>query len=423
MISVTIIIPVYNGEEYLEQCIQSVFNQTLKEIELIFIDDGSIDHSAQIIRKFADKDKRISLFWQKNQGPGPAKNFALKHAKGKYVTFLDADDYYLDTDALEKMVKACEERNVFVCASLRKTLIHGKENEEDLFSEADINKVLNYIDFQMDYHYQSYLFHRKFLLENECYFPNYRRYEDPVFLPQTLLKAEKFTVINTHLYCYRMPLVNTRFTFEKTCDLLNGIKDNLNFSIKNELEILFKNTVYRLEYEYINIILENISTNHLDIIYLLLQINQIVCRQMKNEAYIIHPLRGVLLCTTGYEKSLLKKIQKEKKIVLYGAGWFGKIFFSYLKKYGLSDKVDAFIVSKMEGNFSYVEGIPVIPLEKLDKQFDICILVTVAEKKQEEIKNYLDKNGYKNYKTIDEVFLCMVADEVNSVGIQEDTGA
>ena len=114
MIKISVIIPIYNGEEYLEQCIQSVFNQTLKEIELICVDDGSVDNSVQIIQKYAEKDKRISLFQQKNQGPGPARNFALKHAKGKFVAFLDADDYYLDADALEKMVRTCEEMYLFV---------------------------------------------------------------------------------------------------------------------------------------------------------------------------------------------------------------------------------------------------------------------------------------------------------------------
>lgn len=415
MISVTIIIPVYNGEEYLEQCIQSVLNQTLKEIELICVDDGSVDNSAQIIQKYAEKDKRISLFQQENQGPGPAKNFALKHAKGKFVAFLDADDYYLDADALEKMVRTCEERDVFVCASLRKTLINGNEVEEDLFQKSDINKVLNYIDFQMDYHYQSYLFHREFLLKNQCYFPDYCRYEDPVFLPEILLKAEKFTVVDTHLYCYRMPLVSTRFSFEKTCDLLNGIRDNLYFSIQHGLEILFKNTVYRLEYEYINIILKNISTNHLEIIHSLLQINQMVCNQMKDEAYIIHPLRGILLCTTGYEKNLLEKLQKKKKIGLYGAGWYGKIFFSYLKKYNLSEKVVAFIVSNAEDNPLQIENVPVIPLDKLERQYDLDILVTIAERKQEEIKKYLSEHGYENIQMVDEVFLCMVADEINNL--------
>ena len=229
------------------------------------------------------------------------------------------------------------------------------------------------------------------------------------------LKAEKFTVVDTHLYCYRMPLVSTRFSFEKTCDLLNGIRDNLYFSIQHGLEILFKNTLYRLEYEYINIILKNISTNHLEIIHSLLQINQMVCKQMKDEAYIIHPLRGILLCTTGYEKNLLEKLQKKKKIGLYGAGWYGKIFFSYLKKYNLSEKVVAFIVSNAEDNPLQIENVPVIPLDKLERQYDLDILVTIAERKKEEIKKYLSEHGYENIQMVDEVFLCMVADEIKNL--------
>lgn len=413
MVFVTIIIPVYNGEEYLEQCIQSVLNQTLKEIEVICIDDGSVDHSSQVIQKFADKDKRIFLFRQENQGPGSAKNFALKHAKGKFVAFLDADDYYLDADALEKMVKACEERNVFVCASLRKTLIHGKEIEEELFQKSNGNKVLNYIDFQMDYHYQSYLFHRAFLLQNDFFFPKYRRYEDPVFLPQVLLKAERFTIADTYLYCYRMPLVSTRFTSEKTCDLLNGIKDNLIFSIEHGLDLLFKNTIYRLENEYMDIILKTISLDDLTILHLLFQINQIIGERMENESYIIRPLRGILLSANGYEKRLLERIRQKKKIALYGAGWFGKNFYSYLKKYGLSEKVYAFIVSEMDEECLKIEDVDVITLDKMPE--DMYILITTAERSQEEIKMYLHKHSYKNFESVDETFLCMAANEINNI--------
>lgn len=409
MISVTIIIPVYNGEEYLEQCIQSVLNQTLKTIEVIFVDDGSVDNSAQIIRKFADKDKRISLFQQKNQGPGPAKNFALKYAKGKFVAFLDADDYYLDAYALEKMVKTCEERNVFVCASLRKTLIKGIEVEEKLFQETDKDNVLDYIDYQLDYDYQNYLFHREFLLKNKCCFPGYRRYEDPVFLTKTLFKAQKFTVADTYLYCYRLPFMDTRFTPEKTCDLLKGIEDNLIFSEEQNLKILFENTVYRLEYEYINIILKNISENNLDILYLLLHINQIICRYIGKTDYVIRPLRVILVCLNGYERKLLERIKGKRKIALYGAGFFGQKFYSYLKKHNLSEKVEKFIVSRIDGNSPFIEKIPVVTLDAISKK-DIYILVAIGEKYQKEIEMYLCQNGVENFEMLNDIFLNMIAD-------------
>ena len=111
----------------------------------------------------------------------------------------------------------------------------------------------------------------------------------------------------------------------------------------------------------------------------------------------------------------LEKLQKKKKIGLYGAGWYGKIFFSYLKKYNLSEKVVAFIVSNAEDNPLQIENVPVIPLDKLERQYDLDILVTIAERKQEEIKKYLSEHGYENIQMVDEVFLCMVADEIKNL--------
>ena len=104
----SIIIPVYNAEEYLSQCINSVINQTLKEIEIICVDDGSEDNSLAILEKFSQLDSRIVVKHQSNSGAGAARNCGLKFAKGKYLTFLDADDFFeaqMIEDCVEKMDK------------------------------------------------------------------------------------------------------------------------------------------------------------------------------------------------------------------------------------------------------------------------------------------------------------------------------
>lgn len=417
MAKVTVIIPVYNGERYLDQCIKSVLKQTLKDIEILCVDDGSTDFSARIIKEFALKDKRIRLFQQENQGAGLAKNDGLKKAEGKYVVFLDADDYYLDADALEKMFTACEEQHVLVCASLRKAIVHGEEREDELFpdiSKKETNKILNYLDFQMDYNYQSYMFDRKFLLENEFVFPVYRRYEDPVFLPKVLFKAKTFMIADTYLYCYRMPEAITRFNPSNTYDLLKGIEENFLFSMKHGLSKLFKMTLCRLEYEYLNIILKNIPDDNLDILSLLLRLNKTVRKQINIENYIIRPLRAVALRSCEYEKGLLKRIYKRKRIAIYGAGFFGKIFFSYLKGIKWEGKVETFIVSRIDGNCMPIENIPIISLDEFGKREDIYILVAVGESIQKQIKEYLDQKEYRNYELLNEFFLSMVAYEINN---------
>lgn len=91
-ICVSIIVPVFNAEKYLENCMDSLLNQTCKNIEIICVDDGSTDKSAALLDKYAAADNRVVVLRQENKGPGPARNLALKNAQGKYILFVDADD-------------------------------------------------------------------------------------------------------------------------------------------------------------------------------------------------------------------------------------------------------------------------------------------------------------------------------------------
>lgn len=93
MAKVSVIIPVYNVEPYLKQCMDSVVGQTLKDIEIICVDDGSTDGSLDILKEYATEDSRIQIIEQKNAGAGAARNNGMRHATGKYLSFLDSDDF------------------------------------------------------------------------------------------------------------------------------------------------------------------------------------------------------------------------------------------------------------------------------------------------------------------------------------------
>lgn len=104
---VSIILPVYNTAEYLPQCLDSILGQTLAEFELICVDDGSTDASPDILSEYSKRDGRISVYRQENQGAGVARNLGLSHARGKYLSFLDADDFFAPA-MLEKTYARCE---------------------------------------------------------------------------------------------------------------------------------------------------------------------------------------------------------------------------------------------------------------------------------------------------------------------------
>ena len=104
---ISIIIPVYNSEKLLKQCLDSVLNQTLNNIEIICVDDGSTDNSFEILKEYEKKDNRVIALTQKNSGAGVARNKGVEIAKGKYIAFIDSDDW-IEHDALEKLYNNIE---------------------------------------------------------------------------------------------------------------------------------------------------------------------------------------------------------------------------------------------------------------------------------------------------------------------------
>lgn len=163
MIKISVIIPVFNCERCVEHSIRSVLCQTMKDLEVICIDDGSTDSSPQIIERIQAEDERVVLFHQENQGAGVARNVGIRRTQGKYIAFLDADDYYVDPMALEIMFDVCETQKVSVCASRNMYRIEDeREYISELFAKETSNKILRYEDYQSDYNYQSYLFLKKY---------------------------------------------------------------------------------------------------------------------------------------------------------------------------------------------------------------------------------------------------------------------
>ena len=254
MIKISIIIPVFNCERFIEQSIHSVQNQTLMDFEVICVDDGSTDCSTELIRKIQKEDKRILLYRQKNQGSGAARNLGMSYAQGEFIAFLDADDYYLETDALESMYRVCKEQRVSVCGTNIKIergerLVPERGYQE--VGEASYNKnILEYQNFQFDYGYYGFIFERKLIVDHKVQFPLYRRFQDPVFFVKAMYAAKVFCFLDKTLYVYRAPNIMTRFHKRNTIDLLCGLLDNLRFAAENDLDKLFMCTLRRLEEEY-----------------------------------------------------------------------------------------------------------------------------------------------------------------------------
>ena len=244
MPKVSVIVPVYNVEKYLHECLDSVINQTLKDIEIICINDGSTDNSLKILREYEKKDNRIIVFNQKNKGGGAARNVGLAHAKGEFLAFLDGDDFYQD-DFIEKMyTKAIETgSNIVVCAangyntinkeslflsySLRADLLPSKE----IFNYKDIP---NYIfNFGQNWNWNK-IFNRQFIIDNKITFQEIYRTNDLLFTCKELVLANKITTIKESLVNYRIAQnTNCQSTNHLyPLDFYKAFKELRNFLIK-----------------------------------------------------------------------------------------------------------------------------------------------------------------------------------------------
>jgi glycosyltransferase involved in cell wall biosynthesis len=296
---VSVIIPVYNTEKYLEQCIKSVKKQTLNDYEIMCIDDGSNDNTVNIIKKMQIEDSRIKLFQQEHAGSGIARNKGIKESSGKYIIFLDGDDYYIENDALECMVNACEKNDALICGSYRKSLLFNKEKDCKLFEGINIpEKIGRYVDyreFQNDYHYHNFMFNRKFIIDNKIYFPDYLRYQDPVFFLKAMVKAQKFWVIPKFLYCYRFGHQDKNKIKNNIHIILRGITDNLKIAKKYNYEILVERCIERINSDYYSYIIDNISNES---IMQLSEINRLI-----NNKYNIKPLEYIISVINNKNKN------------------------------------------------------------------------------------------------------------------------
>lgn len=210
---VSIIMPVYNGEKYIDQAINSLINQSMKHIEIIIVDDGSNDNSLNILNTYAQKDKRISIYKQNNKYAGAARNLGLRNAKGEYVLFLDADDFF-EKDLV---------KNSYYCAKKNKAdivIFDGDyyDCEENKYKPACFLKngfapkiqPFNYKDCSESlYRITSpcpwtKLFRRNFILEKNLEFQDLHNANDLFFTYSALAMAEKIVTLNQKLVYYRI---------------------------------------------------------------------------------------------------------------------------------------------------------------------------------------------------------------------------
>lgn len=301
---ISVVIPVYNMGEYLPQCLDSVIGQTLYDIEIICVDDGSTDNSHEILLKYQEKDKRIIIVTQENAGAGPARNNGINHSSGEFVAFMDPDDWYPDTDILETLYNTAKKEGVKICGGVnciwdKKYFIGNYNGRTDILSYNQYGYTL-LKDHQIAHGYLAFIYNLSWLKSENIYFPPYKRGQDPAFFAKALISANEYYTINKVTYCYRKEHKIVHWDVEKKNDYLKNIIDLLRMSRDNNLEYLHLDTIGELQGWCLTTWHLRLFQNNLELPNLLTQANQLIEKELVYSALSSRIIPIALFKTHNY---------------------------------------------------------------------------------------------------------------------------
>lgn len=306
---ISIIVPIYNVEKYLNRCIDSIINQTYKNLEIILVDDGSTDNSGKICDKYAEKDKRIKVIHKKNGGLSDARNSGIEVEKGKKISFIDSDDF-VEKTFIENLYKWMKQYDVDISCCDSDIFFDDKSNFYNSENYKNISKVyekfdaLKYSNIQGYFGIAAWNKLYKSELFKDVRYPIGKICEDWRTTYKLIEKSKKLYYNSTPLYHYRQRKNSITKKKEITYDALDAVNEVIeHFKEKNE--------------------------DLLPYIY---------------QAYCIN-------CMGIYNKALMQKDKKEmQKSYVLGKKKYNKLSYFGLKK---SKKIQIFIFYKMHFLYNY----------------------------------------------------------------------
>lgn len=231
---VSIIVPIYNVEKYIERCIKSLISQTYGDIDILLINDGSTDCSKTICEKYEKADKRIKLYNKENGGLSDARNYGLKRATGEYILFVDSDDF-IESNAVEVLIAEMKKENLDIVAG-NAVLEADGEDKKYLDITKHNNKVTNGLEYyvssiEADFFQASpcvYMYKRELILKNNIFFEKGILHEDEEWTPRVMIKAKRVKNINFVFYHYTVSrensIMNSKDKTKNMIDLFNTYK-------------------------------------------------------------------------------------------------------------------------------------------------------------------------------------------------------
>lgn len=432
---VSVLVPVYNVERYLKICLDSLICQTLSDIEIICIDDGSTDNSSGILTEYAAFDSRIIVITKENTGYGASMNLGLSYARGEYVGIVESDDYALP-QMFEQLYMTAKENDVeIVKANYYQVFSSSRErnfieNLRGLTYEKTVNPIDEMECFGKTPSIWSAIYNRRFLIANKILFHETpgASFQDVSFAFSVLYFARRVVFLKEAYLCYRCDNENSSVRSAKkifcVCEEMERIESlmgNQNLKLQGFMQMVKFNkylyNYYRIApvYQYAFLlkmqnefkiahqsgILKKEYWNH-DSWLLMKEIRtKPDCFfERSNRDYINRcRLAPYILNSKVYIKGLFDAMHHSSKVVIFGAGVYGK---KALKR--IRDRIDvfAFAVTDKKENPEEIDLIPVYEINTLiPLQEDMMIIVAVNVIKQIDVVSLLWELGFRKIVTLD----------------------
>lgn len=366
---ISVIVPVYNVEDYLEQCIESITNQTYSELQIILIDDGSTDNSGEICDRYALIDDRIEVIHKKNEGLVSARKSGAAVARGEYVAFVDGDDW-IDCDTFQRLMEVGQGADIitFACIEEYETyqLVETNTIEEGLYDSKDKRIVLyesmllnhHFFEFGIMPHLCDKLIKRHIWKENQLNVSDSVSYgEDAACVYPCLIDASAVYVTNLPMYHYR----------QRTGSI---VKSGIKIAKKNFADIY---NLLETKFNLAPLGREKLQ-EHLE--YYMWFILLVKAYDVLNKDALLFPF---------------KKVSPNMRLIIYGAGGFGKTIKGYCDN---SDNISVSgWVDLHYANYRQ-QGLDVTSIEQIQNmEYDCVVIAILNESVAETIKDELIQRG------------------------------
>lgn len=313
---VSVVIPVYNVKKYIKKCVNTIINQTYKNLEIILVNDGSTDGSEKVCQELKNEDKRITVINQKNQGLSAARNTGIKYAKGQYIQFVDSDDW-IDCNCIKELYNCIKKykSDIAICG-----IIMSYPKYDKKMNWFDKNLCINnddaLIELLKNNNISSHAWNKLYKIElfDKIEFPIGKIYEDVRMMYKVFLKARKIAISNKYLYYYRQRSnsITTKIDINNKLEYIQAFKERYYY-----FESTYKKEKYTelALYSYLNSILSSLVTL------------KYPRNQLREHKEIINNEFKQLVKKSNYV--IFKKYATKKEIVIFFIGVLFKNRLSY----------------------------------------------------------------------------------------------